>query len=79
MSKIVQPFLFFLTGAALAYYGYRVIKDAIDNPPPTDEDGRKLIVDYDDNGDPISIGANEVDIDMTLAAWAEQNRMIRRA
>lgn len=36
MSKIVQPFLFVLTGAALAYYGYRAIKDAWDNPPPTE-------------------------------------------
>lgn len=33
MSKIVQPFLFFLTGAALVYYGYRVIRDALNNPP----------------------------------------------
>lgn len=79
MSKIVQPFLFFLTGAAFAYYSYRVIKDAIENPPEVDEDGRKLIVDYDDDGEPIAIGANEIDIDSTLEAWAEQNRMIRRA
>lgn len=79
MNKIVQPFLFILTGAALAYYGYRAIKDAIENPPEVDEDGRKLIVDYDDDGSPIAIGANEIDIDSTLEAWAEQNRMIRRA
>lgn len=37
MSKIVQPFLFFLTGAALAYYGYRVVKSALE--PPTETRG----------------------------------------
>lgn len=79
MSKYIQPILFTVYGCALAYFGYRVIKDAIENPPEVDEDGRKLIVDYDDDGSPIAIGANEIDIDSTLEAWAEQNRMIRRA
>jgi len=79
MSKFIQPILFTVYGAALAYFGYKVLKDAWDNPPKDDEDGRKLVVDYDDDGSPIAIGANEIDIDSTLEAWAEQNRMIRRA
>lgn len=79
MSKIVQPILFTVYGCALAYFGYKAIKDALENPPEVDDSSRKLIVDYDDDGEPISIGANEIDIDSTLEAWAEQNRMIRRA
>ena len=79
MNKYIQPILFAVYGCALAYFGYRAIKDAIDNPPEVDADGRKLIVDYDEDGEPIVIGSNEIDIDSTLEAWAEQNRMIRRA
>lgn len=79
MSKYIQPILFTVYGLALAYFGYKAIKDALENPPEVDEDGRKLIVDYDDDGSPIVIGSNEIDIDSTLEAWAEQNRMIRRA
>lgn len=79
MSKYIQPILFTVYGVALAYFGYKAVKDALQNPPEVDEDGRKLIVDYDDDGSPIAIGANEIDIDSTLEAWAEQNRMIRRA
>ena len=79
MSKYIQPILFTVYGVALAYFGYKAVKDALQNPPEVDEDGRKLVVDYDDDGTPIAIGANEIDIDSTLEAWAEQNRMIRRA
>jgi hypothetical protein len=79
MNKYLQPILFTVYGCALAYFGYKAVKDALQNPPEVDEDGRKLIVDYDDDGSPIAIGANEIDIDSTLEAWAEQNRMIRRA
>lgn len=79
MSKYIQPILFTVYGLALAYFGYKAVKDALTNPPEVDEDGRKLIVDYDEDGEPIVIGANEIDIESTLEAWAEQNRMIRRA
>lgn len=79
MNKYIQPILFTVYGVALAYFGYKAVKDALENPPEVDEDGRKLVVDYDDDGTPIAIGANEIDIDSTLEAWAEQNRMIRRA
>ncbi len=75
MSKIVQPFLLFLTGAALTYYGYRVIKDALDNPPP--EEGRNLIIGYDDDGSPIV--DPDCDIDRTLDLWKEQSRLFRSA
>ena len=79
MNKYLQPILFTVYGCALVYFGYKAVKDALENPPEVDEDGRKLIVDYDDDGSPIAIGANEIDIDSTVEAWAEQNRMIRRA
>ena len=79
MNKYIQPILFTVYGVAMAYFGYKAVKDALENPPEVDEDGRKLVVDYDDDGTPIAIGANEIDIDSTLEAWAEQNRMIRHA
>lgn len=75
MSKIVQPFLFFLTGAALAYYGYRVIKDAWDNPPE-DED-RKLILGYYEDGSPIF--GDDCDVDKTLEMWKDMSRRGIRA
>ena len=77
MSKYIQPILFTVYGCALAYFGYKAVKDALENPPEVDEDGRKLVVDYDDCGNLITIGSNEVDIDSTLEAWAEQNRLLR--
>ena len=75
MSKIVQPFLFFLTGAALAYYGYRVIRDAWDNPPE-DED-RKLILGYYEDGSPIF--GEDCDVDKTLEMWKDMSRRGIRA
>lgn len=78
-NKYIQPILFSVYVCALAYFGYKAVKDALENPPDVDDDGRKLVVDYGDDGRPIVIGANEIDIDGTLEAWAEQNRLIRRA
>lgn len=75
MSKIVQPFLFVLTGAALAYYSYRIIKDAWDNPPE-DED-RKLILGYYEDGTPII--DSECDVDKTLEMWKDMSRRGIRA
>jgi pentatricopeptide repeat protein len=75
MNKIVQPFLFFLTGAALAYYGYRVIRDAWDNPPE-DED-RKLILGYYEDGSPIF--GDDCDVDKTLEMWKDMSRRGIRA
>lgn len=77
MSKVIQPILFTVYGAALAYFGYKVLKDAWDNPPKDDEDSRKLIVDYDIDGNPIVVSSTEVDIDTTLEAWGEQNRLLK--
>lgn len=75
MSKVIQPFLYILTGGVLAYAAYRVVKDAWDNPPP--EEGRNLIVGYDDDGTPIV--DPYCDIDRTLDLWREQSRLIRSA
>ena len=77
-KKYIQPILFTAVyAAALAYFGYKVLKDAWEHPPKDDEDGRKLIVDYDIDGNPIVVSSNEVDIDTTLEAWGEQNRLIK--
>lgn len=75
MSKIVQPFLLFLTGAALAYYGYRVIKDAWDNPP--EDENRKLILGYYEDGTPII--DDDCDVDKTLEMWKDMSRRGIRA
>ena len=75
MSKIVQPFLFILTGAAFAYYSYRVIKDAWDNPP--EDENRKLILGYYEDGSPIF--EDDCDVDKTLEMWNDMRKRGIRA
>ena len=75
MSRVIQPLLYILTGGVLAYYGYRAIKDAWDNPP--EEEARKLVIAYDDDGNPIY--DEDCDIDRTLDLWKEQSRLFKSA
>jgi len=77
MSKYIQPILFTVYGAALAYVSYKVLKQAWDNPPEVDDDSRKLILGYDEDGTPIF--DPECDVDKTLEMWREQSRLVRQS
>lgn len=74
MSKIIQPFFYVVAVAGFAYYAYRMIKSGLEPPP---EEGRNLIIGYDDDGTPIV--DPYCDIDRTLDFWKEQNRLFRSA
>lgn len=56
----------------IAYCAYRVIKDALKEPPVTN---RRMSYGTDEDGKPIY--DDDMDVDATLELWKEQNRLIR--
>lgn len=73
--KVIQPVIFAAATAAFLYYAYKAIRDAIDNPP--EDENRKLILGYYEDGSPIF--DDDCDVDKTLEMWKDMSRRGIRA
>lgn len=69
MSKVILPLLYL---AAVSYVTYRVVKNALKEPPVTK---RRMQYDVDEDDEPIY--DDDCDIEATLKLWKEQSRLIR--
>ena len=69
MSKVILSLLYL---GAVSYVTYRVVKNALEEPPVIK---RRMSYGEDDDGNPVY--DDDMDIDATLSLWKEQNRLIR--
>ena len=69
MSKVILSLLYL---GAVSYVTYRVVQNALREPPVTN---KRMSYGTDEDGKPIY--DDDMDVDATLELWKEQNRLIR--